>query len=121
MIRRHAAGFRALLMAFDAAVAVTLLVGLSALRFGPDWSVPRLHEPWHRRTMWTAMGGSLSIVFGLLAGDLPVAVWLLAGGCVLMTGLFCSLAWAVLLDPRRRLAFEVQPEAVASPVEGEGE
>lgn len=91
------------------------------LGFGKDWSVPRLHEPWHQRIMWAAMGGSLSIVFGLLAGDLPVAVWLLAGGCVLMTGLFCFLAWAVLLDPRRRLAFEVQPEAVASPAEREGE
>lgn len=91
------------------------------LGFGPDWSIPRLHEPWHKRTMWAAMGGSLLIVFGLLAGDLPVAVWLLAGGCVLMTGLFCLLAWAVLLDARRRLAFEVRPEAEASPDEGKGE
>jgi exopolysaccharide biosynthesis polyprenyl glycosylphosphotransferase len=39
MIRRHAAGFRALLMAFDAAVAVGLLFGLSAWRFGDDWAV----------------------------------------------------------------------------------
>jgi exopolysaccharide biosynthesis polyprenyl glycosylphosphotransferase len=39
MIRRHAAGFRAVLMAFDAAVAVALLAGLSAWRFGDDWSV----------------------------------------------------------------------------------
>lgn len=91
------------------------------LGFGRDWSVPRLHEPWHRRITWTAMGGSLAIVFGLLAGDLPAAVWLLAGGCVLMTGLFCLLAWAVLLDSRRRLAFEVRSEAAASPVEEEGE
>jgi exopolysaccharide biosynthesis polyprenyl glycosylphosphotransferase len=39
MIRRHAAGFRALLMAFDASLAILLLVGLSAWRFGEDWSV----------------------------------------------------------------------------------
>jgi len=39
MIRRHAAGFRALLMGFDAALAVGLLVGLSAWRFGSDWAV----------------------------------------------------------------------------------
>jgi exopolysaccharide biosynthesis polyprenyl glycosylphosphotransferase len=39
MIRRHAAGFRALLMAFDATLAVLVLLGLSVLRFGDDWSV----------------------------------------------------------------------------------
>ena len=38
MIRRHAAGFRALLMAADALLAVVLLVGLSAWRFGEDWA-----------------------------------------------------------------------------------
>jgi len=39
MIRRHAAGFRALLMGADALLAVVLLVGLSLWRFGPDWAV----------------------------------------------------------------------------------
>src|SRR5438034_3787201 len=39
MIRRNAAGFRALLMAADALVAVVLLVGLSSWRFGPDWAI----------------------------------------------------------------------------------
>ena len=39
MIRRHATGFRALLMAVDAALAVALLLGLSLWRFGPDWAV----------------------------------------------------------------------------------
>jgi exopolysaccharide biosynthesis polyprenyl glycosylphosphotransferase len=39
MIRRHAAGFRALLMAADALLAVVLLVGLSAWRFGEDWAI----------------------------------------------------------------------------------
>jgi exopolysaccharide biosynthesis polyprenyl glycosylphosphotransferase len=39
MIRRHAAGFRALLMAADALLAVVLLVGLSYWRFGADWAV----------------------------------------------------------------------------------
>src|SRR5262245_24260013 len=38
MIRRHAAGFRALLMAADALLAVVLLVGLSYWRFGQDWA-----------------------------------------------------------------------------------
>jgi exopolysaccharide biosynthesis polyprenyl glycosylphosphotransferase len=37
MIRRHATGFRALLMAFDATLAATLFVGLSAWRFPGDW------------------------------------------------------------------------------------
>jgi exopolysaccharide biosynthesis polyprenyl glycosylphosphotransferase len=39
MIRRHAAGFRALLMTADALLAVILLVALSIWRFGPDWGV----------------------------------------------------------------------------------
>src|SRR4051812_23896797 len=39
MIRRHASGFRALLMAADALLAVGLFVGLSAWRFGSDWAV----------------------------------------------------------------------------------
>ncbi len=39
MIRRHATGFRALLIAFDATLAVILLVGLSIWRFGEDWDV----------------------------------------------------------------------------------
>jgi exopolysaccharide biosynthesis polyprenyl glycosylphosphotransferase len=49
MIRRHAAGFRALLMAADASLAAILLVGLSAWRFGPDWAVLWVQvvpEPW---------------------------------------------------------------------------
>ncbi len=39
MIRRHAAGFRALLIAADALLAVVLLVGLSYWRFGADWAI----------------------------------------------------------------------------------
>src|SRR5512141_2684037 len=39
MIRRNAAGFRALLMSADALLAVVLLVGLSLWRFGPDWAI----------------------------------------------------------------------------------
>jgi FlaA1/EpsC-like NDP-sugar epimerase len=39
MIRRHAAGFRALLMATDALLAVVVLFGLSLWRFGDDWAV----------------------------------------------------------------------------------
>jgi exopolysaccharide biosynthesis polyprenyl glycosylphosphotransferase len=39
MFRRHAAGFRAMLMLADAVLAAVLLVGLSFWRFGPDWAV----------------------------------------------------------------------------------
>jgi exopolysaccharide biosynthesis polyprenyl glycosylphosphotransferase len=39
MLRRHGVRFRTALMLFDAAVAALLLVGLSILRFGEDWSV----------------------------------------------------------------------------------
>ena len=39
MIRRNAAGFRALLMAADALLAIVLLVGLSYWRFGDDWAI----------------------------------------------------------------------------------
>jgi exopolysaccharide biosynthesis polyprenyl glycosylphosphotransferase len=38
MIRRNAAGFRALLMGADALLAIVLLLGLSVWRFGADWS-----------------------------------------------------------------------------------
>ncbi|NJD27512.1 MAG: sugar transferase [Chloroflexi bacterium] len=37
MLRRHASGFRALLMLADAALALVLLVALSRTRFGEDW------------------------------------------------------------------------------------
>jgi exopolysaccharide biosynthesis polyprenyl glycosylphosphotransferase len=39
MLRRYATGFRALLVATDAALAATLMVVLSIWRFGPDWAV----------------------------------------------------------------------------------
>jgi exopolysaccharide biosynthesis polyprenyl glycosylphosphotransferase len=39
MLRRHAIRFRAALMLLDAGVTALLLVALSMLRFGPDWSV----------------------------------------------------------------------------------
>jgi exopolysaccharide biosynthesis polyprenyl glycosylphosphotransferase len=39
MIRRHAAGFRALLMATDALLAVVVLFALSVWRFGDDWAI----------------------------------------------------------------------------------
>src|SRR5437899_10768815 len=39
MIRRYAAGFRALLMATDALLAVAVLFGLSFWRWGNDWSM----------------------------------------------------------------------------------
>src|SRR4051812_3337864 len=39
MIRRHAAGFRALLMAVDALLAIAVLFGLSVWRWGGDWAM----------------------------------------------------------------------------------
>jgi exopolysaccharide biosynthesis polyprenyl glycosylphosphotransferase len=39
VIRRHYLGFRLLLMAADAFLAISLLVGLSVWRFGADWAV----------------------------------------------------------------------------------
>src|SRR5215813_11436826 len=39
MLRRHAVRFRTALMLLDAGLAGVLLVGLSILRFGDDWSV----------------------------------------------------------------------------------
>jgi len=39
MIRRNAAGFRALLVTADALLAIALLAGLSLWRFGNDWAV----------------------------------------------------------------------------------
>ena len=39
MIRRHAAGFRSILILADAGLAIGILVGLSAWRFGTDWAV----------------------------------------------------------------------------------
>jgi exopolysaccharide biosynthesis polyprenyl glycosylphosphotransferase len=39
MIRRYAAGFRALLMATDALLAVAVLFGLSVWRWGDDWAM----------------------------------------------------------------------------------
>ncbi len=39
MLRRHGVRFRTALMLLDAALAAVLLVGLSILRFGADWSV----------------------------------------------------------------------------------
>ncbi len=53
MIRRNAAGFRALLMFADALLAVVLLVGLSAWRFGADWAIWwRQIVPDPRRRCW---------------------------------------------------------------------
>src|SRR3954453_21824514 len=39
MLRRHAIRFRTALMLLDAGLAGALLVGLSVLRFGDDWSI----------------------------------------------------------------------------------
>ncbi len=83
------------------------------------WSVLRMREPWRQRVLWAAMGGTLLVILGLLADGLLPSTWLLVGGCVLVTGLFSFLAWAVLLDPKRRLAFEVPDEGVLPRAGGE--
>jgi len=57
MIRRHASTLRALLMLTDGLLAAVVLVGLSWLRFGADWSV------WWRQIIPNAE--ALLIVFAL--------------------------------------------------------
>lgn len=41
MFRRHAIGFRTLLMLVDGALAAVLLVAPSVVRFGPEWLTHR--------------------------------------------------------------------------------
>ncbi len=80
MIRRNAAGFRALLMAADASLAVVLLLGLSLWRFGADWAI------WWRQIV--------PVPEGLLA--------IYAGGWVIalaMNGLYRPRArWSILRE-----------------------
>jgi hypothetical protein len=63
MIRRHAEGFRALLMGADALLALVLLLGLSRLRFGEDWAV------WWRQIVPLPEG-----LLGIYAGGWVVAL-----------------------------------------------
>ena len=49
MFRRHAIGFRTLLMLVDGGLAAVVLAGVSLARFGPDWYgrwLPYVREPW---------------------------------------------------------------------------
>jgi exopolysaccharide biosynthesis polyprenyl glycosylphosphotransferase len=49
MFRRHAIGFRTLLMLVDGGLATTVLGAVSFARFGPDWYdrwLPYVREPW---------------------------------------------------------------------------
>jgi exopolysaccharide biosynthesis polyprenyl glycosylphosphotransferase len=80
MIRRNAAGFRALLITADALLAVVLLVGLSAWRFGPDWAI------WWRQIVPIPEG--LLVIFA--------AGWVIA---LSMNGLYRPRArWSVLRE-----------------------
>ena len=80
MIRRNAAGFRALLMTADALLAVVLLVGLSLWRFGPDWAI------WWRQIVPIPEG--LLVIY---AGG-----WVIA---LMMNGLYRPRArWSILRE-----------------------
>ena len=67
MLRRHASGFRALLMALDGALAVLVFVTLSVIRFGPDWE-----------TLWRTVVPDTAAFLALYAGGW-VAALALAG------------------------------------------
>src|SRR3990170_299422 len=80
MIRRNAAGFRALLMGADALLAVVLLAGLSLWRFGADWAV------WWRQIVPVPEG--LVVIYA--------AGWVIA---LAMNGLYRPRArWSILRE-----------------------
>ena len=65
MIRRHAAAFRLALMVVDGLVAALLFVGLSMVRFGPDWV----------RT-WDAASVDVLVAVAVYAAMWPSILWL---------------------------------------------
>jgi FlaA1/EpsC-like NDP-sugar epimerase len=135
MLRRHASGFRALLMLADAVLAFALLIVLSYARFGPDWlSVWRpllaqpalfgvgyaaawvgilwLHGLYRPRARWTIRSEGLAIaratiVLGLITGTLLFAFRLPDVSRLFLLVLFPS-QWLVTLVTRiaLRLGFE---------------
>src|SRR5690348_11524332 len=85
MLRRHAVRFRTALMLFDAAIAALLLVGLSILRFGDDWSI-----------YWRYITPE------------PIALPIILGA-----GWVAILAWLGLYRPRARLSIRSEAFDIA--------
>ncbi len=80
MIRRNAAGFRALFVSADALLAIALLLGLSLWRFGADWAV------WWRQIVPVPEG--LLVIYA--------AGWVIA---LAMNGLYRPRArWSILRE-----------------------
>lgn len=135
MLRRHASGFRALLMLADAGLAFALLIVLSIARFGPDWlSVWRplleqpllfaagyaaawvgmlwLHGIYRPRARWSIRSEGLAIaratiVLGLISGTVLFAFRLPDVSRLFLLLLFPA-QWLVTLATRiaLRLGFE---------------
>ena len=82
MLRRHAFGFRTLLMLVDAGLAVALLVVLSFLRFGDQW--PEIWRPVLDQPVMFAVGYGLAWVAVLWFHGLyrPRARWSIRSGNV---------------------------------------
>ena len=75
MIRRHATGFRTLLMLVDAGLTVLLMVTLSMARFGDDWYshwLPFLTEPWLFALFYSVGWVAVLYLYGLYR---PRAHW----------------------------------------------
>jgi exopolysaccharide biosynthesis polyprenyl glycosylphosphotransferase len=135
MLRRHASGFRALLMFTDAVLAFVLLVVLSLVRFGPEWlsiwrplleqpalvaiaysvawvAVLWLHGLYRPRARWTIRSEGLAIaratvVLGLITGTVLFAFRLPDVSRLFLLLLFPA-QWLVTLATRvaLRLGFE---------------
>jgi exopolysaccharide biosynthesis polyprenyl glycosylphosphotransferase len=135
MLRRHASGFRALLMLADGGLSIALLVVLSIVRFGPAWPDvwrPLLDQPlvvalayatvwivtlWFQglyrpRARWSVRSEALAIarstiLFGLAVGTVLFAFKLPDVSRLFLIMLFPS-QWAVALATRiaLRIGFE---------------
>jgi exopolysaccharide biosynthesis polyprenyl glycosylphosphotransferase len=135
MLRRHAFGFRTLLMITDGVLAILLLVGLSIVRFGPAWLDtwrPLLEQPvafalayagawvsvlwfnglYRPRARWTLRSEGLAIaratiVLALVTGTALFAIKLPDVSRLFLLTLFPA-QWLVTLATRvvLRLGFE---------------
>jgi exopolysaccharide biosynthesis polyprenyl glycosylphosphotransferase len=104
MLRRHAIGFRSLLMLADALLAVALLIVLSVVRFGGEWLThwnPLIAEP---AAFAAAYAGLWVVVLWLHGLYRPRARWTLrseatavARAAVVMTLITGSLLFALRL------------------------
>lgn len=99
MLRRHATGFRALLMIADALLAAAVLVLLSMWRFGGDWYAiwqPILREPMALLALYTAGWVAVLAFNGLYR---PRARWSIvreAGDILRATSVMALLTLSVL-------------------------